>query len=379
MFEDLAPVPFQNLLIIRPRFLGDIILATGIASAAKTARPTAKVTFLTDKQYADAILEHPDVDHILPFDSEKKNNPFYLWRFIQDLRVRKFDCVLDLFGNPRTAQWTYLTGASVRVGYRLRGRSWAYNRLAFPSTPGLLADDAVLAKANDKDLLKGLTPRRPVTEAFLDQWRALGYGSPAEYRTYLQVTGQEFAAVDSKLSSLGWKSDEDLVVLAPGASHPAKRWPIEKFIDLADQLASKGLRPLFVLGPKDQGLLPTLNAEMEAEWLLVNQPYLRELSSLIASARLLVSNDAGPMHVGPAVGTPTVGVFGPGEPAIWFPYAAPHQVAYKEVECSHCGLDECPRMECMKALTVEDVLEACRKALGAEEVTQSTAPSLPVP
>jgi len=374
MFDDLAPVPFENLLIIRPRFMGDIILATGLASAAKAARPGAKVTFLTEKQYADVVLEHPDIDSVLTFDGTRKGSLSYQWAFFKDLRARRFDCVLDLFANPRSVQWSYFCGAAVRVGYRLRGRSWAYHRLAFPSTPGLLADDAALAKAKDKDLLKGLSKRRPVTEAYLDQWRALGYAAPAEYRTYLQVTGQEFAAADGKLSSLGWDSAREIVVLAPGASHPAKRWPVEKFVELANLLASEGMLPLFVLGPKDQDLLPRLNEEMEAEWLLVNQPYLREMAALIASARLLVSNDAGPMHMGPAVGTPTVGVFGPGEPEIWFPYGAPHQVAYKEVECGHCGLDECPRGECMKTLTVDDVALACQKAMSAEK-GEGAAPS----
>jgi ADP-heptose:LPS heptosyltransferase len=205
----------------------------------------------------------------------------------------------------------------------------------------------------------------------------LGHPSPAEYRTYLQVTGQEYAAADGKLSGLGWNSDEKLAVLNPGASYPAKMWPLPKFLELAEVLSSWGVRPLFVLGPKDQALLPRLTEGMEEGWLLVNQPHLRELIALIASATMLVSNDAGPMHVGPAVGTPTVGIFGPGEPEIWFPYPAPHQVAYRETECSHCGLDFCPRGECMKNLSVEDVAQACRKAMGLDEAQEprGTVPS----
>lgn len=363
MKDERLPVPFQNLLVIRPRYMGDIILATGIVSAAKAARPDAQVTFLTDAHFADLLLGHPDVDDVLSFDTSRKNNLLYLWRFIRGLRARHFDCVLDLFGNPRTAQWTFLSGAPVRVGYRLRGRSWAYNRLAFSSTPGLLSNDSSLPQTKDHDLLKEKPKRRPVTEAFLDQWRALDYASPKEYRTYLQVTEKEYAAADGKLSLLGWYLGEKLAALCPGASHPAKRWPLPKFVELAGLLASWGIRPLFVLGPKDQNLLENLNESMEDDWLFVNQPPIRELMAMIASSDLLVSNDAGPMHIGPAVGTPTVGIFGPGEPEIWFPYPAPHQAAYREIECSHCGLDVCPRGECMRDLSVEDVAQACRKAM----------------
>lgn len=342
---DLTPVPFSNLLLVRPRFLGDILLSTGLASAAKAARPRARVSFLADARFADILRGHPDIDEVLTFDTDRKNSLRYLFRFLRDLRRRRFDCVLDLFGNPRTAQWTFLSGAPVRVGYQLRGRSWAYNRLAFPSSDGRRAGG-----------------RRRVTEVFLDQWRALGYPPPDRYRTYAHVTGQEFAAVDSRLSSLGWRAGEGLAVLSPGASWPAKRWPVEKFLMLSERLAALGLTCVFTLGPKDQDLLPVLEAR-RGKALLINQPTLRELAALIATAEILVSNDAGPMHVGPAVGTPTVGIFGPGEPDIWFPYEEPHRAAYREVECSHCGLDFCDRMECMKALSVESVLESCRQAL----------------
>jgi ADP-heptose:LPS heptosyltransferase len=84
---------------------------------------------------------------------------------------------------------------------------------------------------------------------------------------------------------------------------------------------------------------------------------------LIALSDLLVSNDAGPMHIGPAVGTPTVGIFGPGEPEIWFPYGPPHQAAYREIHCSHCRRDVCPQVECMDLLAVDDVEQACLGAL----------------
>ena len=90
---------------------------------------------------------------------------------------------------------------------------------------------------------------------------------------------------------------------------------------------------------------------MNKDWIYLNQPSLRGLIAFIEAANVLIANDSGPMHVGPAVGTPTLGIFGPGEPEIWFPYTKPHQTFYSEVPCGHCGLDKCPWMTCMDRLT----------------------------
>ena len=103
---------------------------------------------------------------------------------------------------------------------------------------------------------------------------------------------------------------------------------------------------------------------MDKDWLLINQPNIRGLMAFIEGADALVANDSGPMHVGPAVGTPTLGLFGPGEPEIWFPYGKPHELAYAEVGCSHCGLDDCSLMACMDHLEVKDVAHRVLALIG---------------
>src|SRR5581483_9287254 len=103
--------PYKKILLIRPRFLGDLILATGLAELFHREEPRTEVWFLTEKSYADALSHHPQIAGVLPFDTAKKNDPFYLWGFHRDLRKQKFDLVLDLFCNPRTAQMTFLSGA----------------------------------------------------------------------------------------------------------------------------------------------------------------------------------------------------------------------------------------------------------------------------
>jgi heptosyltransferase-2 len=102
---------------------------------------------------------------------------------------------------------------------------------------------------------------------------------------------------------------------------------------------------------------------------------LRQLAAIISQCSVYVSNDAAPMHISVAVGTKTIGIFGPGEENIWFPYLPPyydtsagHLALRKNVPCHPCHLDFCNRegngfMECMKLLSVKEVFEEVKKRI----------------
>jgi lipopolysaccharide heptosyltransferase II len=339
----------KKILLIRPRFLGDLILATGLVDIIKAAHPQAQVWFLTEQNYAEALAHHPGVNGVIAFDAKRKNNPFYLLGFYRQLRAHHFDAALDLFGNPRTAQMTFWSGAKTRVGFDLRGRRWAYNVIAEPSSAPLPSG------------------RRRVTEAYLDQVRALGIGVPKTYQTSLQVSADEKTYVKKLFDRAGIGPGDKVAVLTPGGSWPAKRWPLENFIELGFMLQSRKIRPIYIFGPKEDALAKEFEERMNKDWIYLNQPSLRGLLAFVEAADVLVSNDSGPMHVGPAVGTPTLGIFGPGEPEVWFPYSGKHQVLYSEVPCGHCGLDECPWMTCMDRLTSVDAAKKVIDLLAASK------------
>jgi ADP-heptose:LPS heptosyltransferase len=327
----------KNLLIIRPRFLGDVVLATGLASVIKSARPDVKVSFLSQAPFTEIFRHDPDWDDVITFDATRGNQIGYLYRFYRDLRRRKFDVVLDLFGNPRTVQMALLSGAGTRVGYRLKGRSWAYTCLAPPSSPPLPSG------------------RRSVGEAYLDQVRALGIDVTTPYRTRIRVTDEEKNSARVYLKGQGG-GEGRVVCIAPGASWPAKKWHSEKFVDIAGRLLKRGIQPLILFGPKESETRDYFRARWKKGWMKADARPIRELCALISVSDALLSNDAGPMHIGPAVETPTLGLFGPGEPEIWFPYGSPNAYLHHEVGCSHCGLDECGKRDCMEAITPQEVM-----------------------
>jgi heptosyltransferase-2 len=168
------------------------------------------------------------------------------------------------------------------------------------------------------------------------------------------------------LARAGLDRPEALVLLAPGAAFgPTKRWPPERYGQLARRLEERGLACGIVIGPGEGDLggqvadaaggpLPVLGEDLDPG----------ELAALLARARVVVANDSGPMHLAAAVGTPVVAFFGPTDPGRTSPTGAPARILDRYVFCSPCFLKKCPYgHECMREITVEDALRAVEEML----------------
>jgi ADP-heptose:LPS heptosyltransferase len=102
---------------------------------------------------------------------------------------------------------------------------------------------------------------------------------------------------------------------------------------------------------------------------------LRSYWGVVAALDVLVTNDGSPLHAGPALGVPTVGILGPTEPEIWFPYdpAQGHQLLCREIWCRPCHRHECWRLDCLDWIGVRDAVEATRRALTRGEALRASA------
>jgi lipopolysaccharide heptosyltransferase II len=163
----------------------------------------------------------------------------------------------------------------------------------------------------------------------------------------------------------------EVVALAPGAVGPSKRWTY--FPELAQKLTAEGFA-IWVLGSPAE-------APLAAEIVSAAGPAARDLTSndlrnailALKCAGACVSNDSGLVHVAAAIGTPTIGIFGPTSPWHWAPLnpiAAAVQTT-TELDCQPCHKPTC-RMQhhrCMRDISAEQVLEATRCALGTARNT----------
>jgi lipopolysaccharide heptosyltransferase II len=306
----------------------------------REAYPEAHIAYLAEREAASLLEHNPHLDEIIPYDSKK--NVLSQLLFYRRLRNRKFDLAIDFFGNPRTALLAYATGARVRVGLDGRTRSGLYTHR--------IKDDA-----NPKTAIQfyfqflqalGVKPGSTRTEIFLTE------DERREARIFLQWNGVDIA--------------RPIVVLHPGASWPAKVWPPDRFAQLADQVIARlGAQIVLTKGPKDHQIVSDVSRRCVGNVKVLDALPLRQLAAILSHARVCVANDSGPMHIAVAVGTKTIGIFGPGEENIWFPYdsSAGHIALRRDVWCHPCHLDFCDKqgdeyMKCMSLLEIDEVFRA---------------------
>ena len=331
------------------RFIGDVVLTTPVIHAVREKYPDAYIAYLGEKE-AVSLLEHnPYLDEIIPFDFSALTL-FEQPRIGFGLRRKSFDVFIDLFCNPRTALLAWLSGARMRIGKDVKGR-------------GVVYTEKILDDGKPKSAI-----------AYHYQYvRPIGV-EPRFWKTEIFLTDDELRNARAYLKWQDIDPDRPVVGIHPGATWPAKIWPWENFADLADVIRAKlHSQVVFIQAPNDRELISNITRRATGQVVVLPPMQLRQLAAVLSCCTTFVTNDNGAMHIAVAVGTKTIGIFGPGEENIWFPYVPPayretpgHIALRKDVPCHPCHLDVCNRksgefMECMKLLTVMEVLEEVRK------------------
>lgn len=340
----------DRILVIKLRATGDVVLATPVIENLKRRFPRARLSFLTEEASADVLRWNPLLDEliVLPIRRWERAGFQGSWReqarFYRNLRRKRFDLAIDLFGNPRSAVLTWLTGAPDRVGYAFRGRRHAYNTVVRPSDEtshevlfhleALAAMDIPVATDRPSVAIPG------TAEGKADRW--------------LRENAPGGCAV---------------VGLNPGGGWAVKRWPPAYFGRLGDALIDEyGVEVLVLWGPGEEGLAGEVARAMSNRPLMLPEVTLGELGAFLKRCRLLISNDSAPMHMAAALNVPTVGIFGPTDPRAQGPWGDGHGVVRQEsVDCLGCNRVDCPIGNiCMTTLEPEAVLEKVRSFMPVE-------------
>jgi len=344
----------QNILVIKLRYLGDVLLATPVFRALRDRFPGARLTAAVNRGTEDMLKGNPDIDEILIVERAGLAGQF---RFIRELRRRKFDCVVDLTDGDRSALLAFCSGAPVRIGLNEEHR-WR----------GLLATTVVKPGV-------GAVHR---IEHDLDTLRPLGI-EPKAGRPALHISRDEEAEAARQLDDIAGESlssgAKPLVMFQPGARYWFKAWPAERFAVLADRLVDKhGCRVLIGGDPRERELAETIRAQAQSKpVVLAGRTTVRQYAAMLKRCALFVGNDNGPMHMAAALGVPVVALFGPSNPDEWGPRGGRVEVLYKGLDCRACFHPTCTRGEqsCMKQITVEEVLDRIERVLpratGAQE------------
>lgn len=321
----------RKILVVQLRRIGDVILTTPALRALRAKFPDAELDLLVERPGAEALRGLPWLDNVLVYDAR---GPLETLSWIKAIRARRYDMVIDLMGNPRTAMLTAGSGARVKAGPAHVFHRWAYG-------------------------------------VKLPQSRTTKYAAAEKIAMLAPLGVPETADVLPRLALAERGTPKNLVALAPASRKETRRWPAEKYAALGRLLRARLSCEIVVLwGPGEKSLAEEVARGIgQGARASEETKTLADAARLLTDCRLLVTNCSGTKHLAVAHGVPTVTVHSSSDPAAWNPPSPKHPfVRREELHCIGCRLNECPyKLECLTELAPEKVLEACEKALGAVE------------
>jgi predicted lipopolysaccharide heptosyltransferase III len=345
-----------KILLVRLRLIGDVVFTTPAIAALRRHYPDATIWYLVERAAAPVVEHNPHLDRVIVAERPRGlARVAYDFALARQLRREHFDIVIDFHGGPRSAWLTRASGAPRRIGYNLPGRFWTYTDRV-PWTRALVPPRHSVE--NQSDLLKPLGVPLPAA------------GAPP---MLMPVAPGAMTRVTERLRAEGVNDDHAVVVIHVSASSPFRRWPSERFAQLAARLAGErdDIRVVFTSGPSEQALQDQLTMAARSLAGVHGHRVLRcgdfglaELRALIERAAVYIGGDSGPLHIAATTSTPVVGLFGPTVPERSQPWRDPRiptlAVDVGPLPCRPCDQRQCVPgdFRCLTGIPVERVVSA---------------------
>lgn len=290
-----SPTAPETVCILRLSALGDVTHVVPVVHALQAQWPGIQITWIIGKLEHKLVGALPDVEFI-PYDKSGG------WRAYRELRRRlggrRFDALLLMQLSARANMISTAVKARRRIGYdagRSReGHSLFINERIAPAT----------------------LPH--VLDTFMQFPRALG--ASIEERDWTLPSSD----ADRAWAAQAVPDDKPFAIFSPASSHVLRNWSVAGYAALADHLAAEhGLRIVLCGGPSalEKQLAQDIAAAMQAPALdLVGRDTLPQYLALLRRARLLVTPDSGPAHMGAVTGTPVLGLYAATDPQRSGPY-----------------------------------------------------------
>ena len=348
----MAPLNWENVLVLQTSFLGDTVLTLPLISEMRRRFPIKKLTLLCLPASRELLVEHPAVEDIITDDKKDLDRGWRgLWRTVARVKQKQFTLAVTPHKSLRSALILYLAAIPHRVGFR-ESRGWFFFQQRSERNPALRDVERNLSLLQ----VFGLRPEQCRRE--LD----------------LPVSAATQRSVDEKLRALGIGENELLYGINPGSVWPTKRWSAAGFAVLIRMLQEKyGCRIVLFGGADDAGVVEEVQRRCDGPAVsLVGRIGLSELPAAITRCRVFITNDSGPMHIAVARRVPTVAIFCATTPGLGFyPYSSDAVVVQRNLPCRPCaphGGRRCPlgTEDCIRQISPRTVLRAVEKILGAD-------------
>ncbi len=298
----------EKLLIVRLSAMGDVIHTLPAAQALRNAFPDATIGWLIEERWAELLCasgaarrgrrspQRPLADWVHTVNLRgwrtsllKVSTLEQIARVWNDVRSERYQVAVDLQGAIRSGMLARWSGARIVYGAaqpREAPASLWYSRPVIVRGEHVIEQNLSVAAA-----VVGQKLSPPAIE--------LPHDSAAEER------------IDKRLREAGIL---EFAILNPGAGWGAKRWPVERYGQVARSLAPRGLRGIINYGPGEENLARAAEAASEGAAAALACS-ISELVALSRRARLFIGGDTGPLHLAAALRVPVVAIFGPTDPA----------------------------------------------------------------
>lgn len=372
-FKQMNP---KRILIRSTNWIGDAIMTTPAVHTIRKNFPDAEITMLAVPWVADIFRLSPDVDKVWVYDKKEMyaGKIKGVIKLAAHLLQYGFDAAILLQNAFEAAFIARLAGIPVRAGYKRDGRGLLL-------THGVELTDEIRSRHQVycyQMLLAGLglepgpdVLRLPLPDELTGWARGYieclkgqgGFSSPG---------GQPMPEKQASPENMGFMP---VIGFNPGAAYgPAKRWPAEKFGQLAALIAhhygeSGCLILVFGTGDDTEAAHAIKEFSIRTPFHVVDmtaKTTLPQVMALIRCCHVFVTNDSGLMHVAAALETPTIAIFGSTDHIATGPFSRKAVVIRKEMECSPCLQSQCPQkhLRCLEEISSQEVYAEVARQLG---------------
>jgi heptosyltransferase-2 len=348
----LDPSTIQRILVVKPCCFGDVMMATPALRSLKHRFPDARIDVLTTVWCAEALRNNPNVNGVYRYPDSV--TLVRLLRVARKVRQQHYDLGVSLDRSPTVNALLLFSGIPERAGIDSAGRGIGLTVRVNPQAP------------------------QHETELYLSVAESIGAASN-DFAPQYCVSQEAHTTADKLLSGLSCP----VVVIHPGgavnpgATMLSKRWPPERFGELASELILNHGAHVVVVGAESdqdatQGTVDFTDAEVTD---LSGRLTIPELAAICERAQLYVGNDSGMSHLASAVGTPTVTIFGPTSPTFYRPLGANARVCAPTIHSRDTSIARDLRRSTkstspeadISRVTVHDVLQTCVELLNLDD------------
>ena len=339
----------HHIALWMPNWIGDVVFVLPTLQSLRRRYPNARITAIARTPSDELLSSCRDLDTIIQFPRNRGDGYIKQFNYAYGLRKYRFDLGIVFPNSLYSAMMLMFAGARIRIGYSTEGR-------------GIFLTHALPVTRKEKK-----TSYR--VDYFYKITSPLNLGLvPDRYDPKWKKKSN--VTLENTLLKVGVDKKGFLAIVHPGTSKPERAWHTERFGILCQKLIQKYCMKIILLGARKEKQMLEKISELCLPGMttIACELNLQEIIQLLEGSRLFIGNDSGMMHLASLVGTPVVGIFGPGHPETTGPFLVEKkkEIVTQNYHCSPCRqrfFKECKpshhhKPYCLEDISVKHVSEA---------------------